>query len=60
MPERIYMNWIAGQRRIHIEFTEADIWALNEDSWDDPAFEPMKTLRQIIEQAARDFSREPK
>ncbi|MFI9235804.1 hypothetical protein [Streptomyces sp. NPDC053079] len=59
MPERIYMNRIAGQRRIHIEITEEELADLVGDSWDDPLFEPAKELRRIIEQSALDFSRSP-
>ncbi|WP_367138921.1 MULTISPECIES: hypothetical protein [Streptomyces] len=56
MPERIYMNRIAGQRRVHIEIPENEIADLLDDFTPGPdAFEAAKRLHQILQQAAVDF-----
>ncbi|MEV5140346.1 hypothetical protein AB0K71_05945 [Streptomyces syringium] len=57
MPERIYMNRIAGQRRIHIEIEDHEVGDLLDDFTPaDDAFDATKRLHQILRQAAADFA----
>jgi hypothetical protein len=58
MPERVYMNRIPGQERIHVAFLAAEIPDLLEDLYEsslgrNPATE---TLRLILENAREQFT----
>lgn len=56
MPDRIYMNRIAGQRRIHIEIADHEVADILDDfPVGTDAFDATKKLRQILMQAQTDF-----
>lgn len=58
MPDRIYMNRIAGQRRIHIELADHEIADILDDLDEEPdAFDATKQLRALLVTANEDFAR---
>jgi hypothetical protein len=57
MPERVYMNRVPGEERIHIEFRVGEIAAVLEDL-DESSLgrnPETETLRRLLEQAQRQF-----
>jgi hypothetical protein len=57
VPERIYLSRRAGEERIHIELSEADIADILDD-WPklDDAFEATKDLHRILRAASKVFA----
>lgn len=57
MPERIYMNRIVGEERIHVEIPANEIADLLDDFEPQPdAYEATKRLHAVLVQAARDLN----
>ncbi|MCZ7413128.1 hypothetical protein [Streptomyces sp. WMMC897] len=58
MPERIYMNRVPGDERIHLEIPAQEIADLLDDLTPpaDDAFAATKRLHAVLVQAARDLS----
>lgn len=54
MPERVYQNFLLGQRRIHVEITEAEIPLL----LDDPTGPTAQQLRDLLADARQRFQLE--
>lgn len=57
MPERIYVNRIPGEERIHIEFPAHEIADILDDFTPaDDAYDATKQLRRVLEKAAADLN----
>jgi hypothetical protein len=58
VPERIYLNRRAGEERIHVELTEAEIADILDDfpKPGSDAFEATKDLHRILRAASKVFA----